>query len=239
MDWFEKHKADVAGPDSTLPGRNYKEIAEIADTAMDADTMTYFIDDKFGTQKAFGEFIGVGESTVTGWIKNGTFPTYARRAVVGAYYAAKHYRETLKAAEDILRPKIVKSGGSYMVVRFSVDEAGIAIGEVIARDIPSEKDARLMAGASRAWELLKRAEELIDEEIEGREGFVPNDLHKTLKSEIGAERGRVFQAEGIRRFERNKPAILEALRQGDHEKARRLSYGVDASDVTAAGEHDE
>ena len=164
MKWFDEHKELMAGSDDEAPGSSYRAIAKIADEALGEKDMVQFVRDAFPSQKAFGEFLGVGESTVAGWMKSGSFPDYAKRATLAAYYSNKYFRQLKDAKRDAARPKVVKDGDRYSIVRFKVDEAGVTIGEVLARDIPTKKAALVFAGGLRAWELLGETEHLIDHE---------------------------------------------------------------------------
>ena len=189
--WFEEHKNDYAGSDSESPGRNPHEIAAISDDALDGETMAMLVDDYFVFQKSFAGFLGVGESTVAGWVKTKQFPDYAKRATLAAYYAGKHFDAAQTAQQDGKRPKVVKDGERYLIVKFDTDEAGVSLGRVIARDLPNEKTALVLSSSLRAWELLGRAEDLIDHEIESMDPE-HSDWIKILKDEITTEWQRTF-----------------------------------------------
>ena len=191
MKWFEEHKEQMAGSDDEAPGNSYSAVAKVADAVLDGETMIQFVREGFGSQKSFGEFIGVGESTVAGWMKTGSFPDYAKRATLAAYYSNKYFRKLREAKRDATRPKVVKDGDRYMIIRLSVDEVGVAVGEVLARDIPTKNAALVFAGATRAWDLLKEAGQLINHEIESMD---PDDSEwiRELRDEIRLERGRTF-----------------------------------------------
>jgi transcriptional regulator with XRE-family HTH domain len=223
MKWFEEHNEQKVGSDSEAPGNSYKAIAEIADEALDGQTMIRFVQDWFGFQKLFGEFLGVGESTVAGWMKNSSFPDYAKRAGLAAYYASKYFRQLKEAKRDASRPKVVRDGDRYMIVRFEVDEAGVAIGEVLAKDIPTEKAALVFAGSMRAWELLGETEELIDGEIDIR-GPEGSEWIQDLKDEIGLERTRTFAHEKLCEIERDKREFIDSpgleIRLSSEDKAK-------------------
>lgn len=211
MKWFEEHKELMAGSDNEAPGSSYRAIAKIADEALGGQEMIQFVREGFLSQKAFGEFLGVGESTVAGWMKSGSFPDYAKRATLAAYYSNKYFRQLKDAKRDATRPKLVKDGDRYSIVRFKVDEAGVTIGEVLARDIPTKKAALVFASGLRAWELLEEAEEVIDHEIESRSGFVETDHLERLKAEIGSERARTFAHDKLLELERERKEAIENL----------------------------
>lgn len=214
MKWFEEHKELVAGSEDEARARGYSDIAKIADEALDNRTMTRFVRDAFFSQKSFGEYLGVGESTVAGWMKSGSFPDYAKRATLAAYYANKYFQELKEAKRDAARPKVVKAGDHYMIVRFKVDEAGVAIGDVLAQDIPTEKAALVFAGGIRAWELLGETEHLIDHELESMD---PEDSAwiQDLKDEIGLERARTFNHEKLLEIERDRREFIKNFEPDD------------------------
>ena len=210
MRWFDEHKERVAGPETEAGGNNAQEIAKLADETLDGQTMAQFVREFFHRQKSFGEYLGVGKSTVAGWMKTESFPDYAKRATLAAYYANKYWRQLIDARREATRPKIVKDGERYLIVRFGLDDAGVCIGEILARDIPSEKAALVFASGVRAWELLGEAEETLDAEIEAS----GNEWHVDLREEIRVERARAF----------NHEKLLEAL-------AVKPNVDVDLGDV--------
>lgn len=214
MKWFDEHKELMSGSDAEASGSSYRAIAKIADEALGEKEMVQFVRDAFLSQKAFGEFLGVGESTVAGWMKSGSFPDYAKRATLAAYYSNKYFRQLRDAKRDATRPKVVKDGGRYLIVRFNVDEAGVTIGEVLARDIPTEKAALVFAGGLRAWELLGETEHLIDHELESMD---PEDSAwiQELKDEIGLERARTFAHDKLLELERERTEALKNMKLED------------------------
>ena len=187
LKWFEEHKNLHAGSDEKNPGSNPREIAAISEEALDDETMALLVDDYFVRQKGFAEFLGVGESTVAGWVKNKQFPDYAKRATLAAYCAGKHFDAAQDAQQDGKRHKVVKDGELYLIVEFDTDEAGVSLGRIIARDLPDVKTALVLSSSHRAWELLDRAEDSIDREIE-RMDPAHSDFLLFLKEEITVER---------------------------------------------------
>ncbi len=214
MKWFEVHKEFTAGSDAEAPGSGYRAIAKIADEAMNGQAMVQFVRDAFPNQKSFGEYLGVGESTVAGWMKNGAFPDYAKRATLAAYYSDKYFRKLKDAKRDATQPKIVKDRDRYMIVRFKIDEAGVAIGDVMARDIPTEKTALVFAGGIRAWELLREAEHLIDDELESRDPEHSAGI-QDLKDEIRLERDRTFNHGKLLEIERDRSEFIQNFELDD------------------------
>ena len=211
MKWFEEHKELMAGSDDEAPGSSYRAIAKIADEALGGQEMIQFVREGFLSQKAFGEFLGVGESTVAGWMKSEAFPDYAKRATIAAYYSRKYFRLLLEARRDVARPQVLKDGARYMIVQFRIDEAGVSLGEILARDIPDEKQALIFASGQHAWELLGEAASFIDEEIEIRRDYVETDYLEALRDEIRWSRARVLSHDLLleaKRMERDAIAGL-------------------------------
>ena len=196
MATFEEEKKNALTT-SELKGKSPAEIAEIADDVLYNKAMAGFVREYFETQKSFGEFLGVGESTVAGWMKNASFPDYAKRAALAAYYAQKHFRALDRATVEAERPKIVKDMDTFMIVKFESDETGVAIGKVLARDIGSEKAALVFAGGLRAWDLLERAEQLIEEQPRFDDPEFSESLKEMVK-DIRHERARTFAHEKYR-----------------------------------------
>lgn len=162
MEWLESKLENVCGADNEpLPGRSPHEIGELADHVLDGEAMVEFVREFFGSQKGFSDFIGVGESTVAGWMKNRSFPAYAKRAALAAYLARKHWGDLDAARRDARRPKVVRDGDRYLIVRFDKDSAD-GCGVIVARDISTERDAFLLASSVRAWELLDETCDVIE-----------------------------------------------------------------------------
>lgn len=194
MKWFEERKAAMAGSDGEAHGKSYNDIVDIADRVLDGETMTKFVRETFLFQRSFGEFLGVGESTVTGWMKTGSFPDYAKRATLAAYYATNYFRELEEARREAHRPKVVKDGDRYMIVQFEKDEVGVTEGTVLAREIPTRTAAHQFVGFWTAWDLLDEATtRVIENELDASEdGSSYQELLEDLSNRIREERARTF-----------------------------------------------
>jgi hypothetical protein len=94
----------------------------------------------FGTRRAFCEAVGIGESTLAGWVKERRLPPLAR-AVVGLLHL---YHENLRSTETheeySKRDEIVvHDGDSFMII--DVSRGLHQPGQIVARNIPDKETA--------------------------------------------------------------------------------------------------
>jgi hypothetical protein len=200
MRWLDTHFKDHLCPDSpALRGNTPEAIAALADT-LDGQAMAGLIAGLFRFQKGFAGFLGVGESTVAGWMKAGQVPDHAKRAAVAAVFAGRHWQALTAAREAAVQPKPVRDGDRWLLVRFGTDAAGIETGEILARDIPTERDARLMAGSLRVWALLEEVRQTVLESYLERhdEDDSSADWARDLDDAIGREKALAFDPDGLR-----------------------------------------
>jgi hypothetical protein len=94
----------------------------------------------FGTRRAFCEAVGIGESTLAGWLKERRLPPLAR-AVVGLlhlYHAnllSNEQYEQYSKRDDI----VVSDGDGFMIV--DVSRGLHQPGKIVARNIPDRETA--------------------------------------------------------------------------------------------------
>ena len=176
-------------------GRSPRAIADLADAVLRDEVMAEIVPAYFLRQKRLGDFLGVGESTVAGWVKAGSYPDYAKRATLAAFLAGINAEDLEREVELATLPRVVRDGDRWMVVRFETDAANTVTGEVVARDILNERDARQMVAGlafSKSWASARDAlEELHDnlgEDNPGRQGVIEGVL---------AELGRAAQLAGF------------------------------------------
>jgi hypothetical protein len=208
MRWFDDHVRSMSG--RLEPVSRPHEIASESDVLFDAETFARLMRDMFPSQRSFGEFLGVGESTVAGWVKNGAFPPYAQRATYAAYLVQKYGSEIETAKRRASDPKVVRNGETYMIVQQKVDDAGIEVGEVLARDVPREKAALVFASAVPMWRLMKRALDVLDHEIETMDeedsGWI-----RELKTSIIDLSFRTWNPDAARTHARDRAQMMEEL----------------------------
>ncbi len=120
------------------------------------------------SRKAFCEFMGIGESTLTGWLQAERIPQTAAVAYVLLLMSQELLEKcrALEAKES--EPRIIALGGRYAVVRFGASVKGQGIGQVIASDIPDLVSARRIAfsQSQRMKQLIDRHLELIADQID-------------------------------------------------------------------------
>ncbi len=141
-----------------------RSAAEICEQALDVTGLVTGLDDGDPfTRKGLCEYLGIGESTLSGWIKDGRIPRMAKNAIVllavQQELAAEVRRLQLQLDAAITDLKVVRSGQHYQVCELQEDEEGEVIGRVIADQIATLEDARLLASGRRALRLLKHTED--------------------------------------------------------------------------------
>ena len=155
-------------------------VGGFADRLIDAGTLPEELESgPFFLRKDFCEFLGIGESTLTGWLKGNRIPRSAKVAYALLVGLGVLQDEVRRLRQETGDPKVLKDGERYLVVQFpSVDvvrnvvdnpdvPAGmvgeIAIGKIVARDIADARTARQLAASSRAFELLMEASAALED----------------------------------------------------------------------------
>lgn len=155
---------------SELPSHGVADYCDF----LDAETLLKAIDEKGRKfdRKSLCKYLGIGESTLSGWLKADRIPTSAKNAFVLLYVVEKlqlanrRLRSQLHTGglpEDGAELKILKNGDSYQVCAFKVDERGLNVGEVVADGIANVETAWLFAGSKKTLELLGDTEHGIDQ----------------------------------------------------------------------------
>lgn len=118
-------------------------------------------------RRDFCRFMGIGESTLTGWLQADRIPQTAAVAYV-LLLMSQVLRADCRALEDRGgEPRVIALGGRYAVVRFETGETEQELGQVIASDIPDLLSARRIAfsQSKHLTKLVDRHLELIDDQI--------------------------------------------------------------------------
>ena len=131
-------------------------VSEFADRIINAEVLLEELEHgPFPLRKDFCEFLGIGESTLTGWLKADRIPRAAKVAyalVVGMGVLQNEISRLSSEARDL---KILKDGEKYLVVRFPTGDTDVVAGKIVARDIADAMTARMFAASSRNFELLE------------------------------------------------------------------------------------
>ena len=131
--------------------------AEICDSALGVDQLVESLDaGQPFTRKTLCEYLGIGESTLSGWIKDGRVPRMAKNAIV-LLMAQQLLADEVRRlrATDLY---VVRSGDHFQVCELQEDDEGELVGRVLADHIATIEDARLLAGGRRALRVLKEVE---------------------------------------------------------------------------------
>ena len=135
-----------------------EEIAEFCGDYLDGDTLTdHFERGEPFSRKECCQYLGIGESTMTGWLKEDRIPPMAKAAFMLPLIHRVLVNEILRLRKEATHPRILKNGDSYQIVVFEEDESGEAIGHVAANDISSLKTARMLYAGFQALHLLDEA----------------------------------------------------------------------------------
>ena len=127
-------------------------FAQVCDEAIDAETLQEEILAALGFgRRDLCQFLGIGESTLSGWLKNSRVPKDAKLAMA-VPYLLELIRNLERCRRDI---KVLRDGDAYSLCIFRVDQHGMECGDVLARGIPSREHAELLASSERACRLVK------------------------------------------------------------------------------------
>jgi len=201
------------------------EIAEYCDEYLKAGTLAAHIDrlEPFG-RKDLCQYLGIGESTLSGWLKEDRIPLMAKEAFMLPHVIRVLGDEIERLRAEAERPRILKNGDTYQLCVFKRDTlerltgGGGAIGEVLADNIPSVKLARTLVAGFKALRLLKECDQTaIDFGIATAEGDGDafSEQLQELRDEIGKLRLLINQEELQKGLDDNS-ALLDAALNSEH-----------------------
>lgn len=134
----------------------------------------------FGTRRAFCEAVGIGESTLAGWLKERRLPPLAR-AVVGLLHIYHANLLSTELAEEYSKRDeiVVRDGDSFMIV--DVSRGLNQPGKIVARNIPDKETAFRLISHNELRYAVKLAIGELESAVEaGRE--IPEELLEYLGS---------------------------------------------------------
>ena len=168
-------------------------VGDFADGLINAGTLPEELESgPFILRKDFCEFLGIGESTLTGWLKADRIPRAAKVAyalLVGMTVLQNEVRQLRSDAMDF---KILKDGEKRLVVRFETDDTGVAIGQVVARDIADAKTARMFAASLRGFRLLQEIYSTERESWQTNWEMGGADWFRDIQTRVGKEIASTF-----------------------------------------------
>ncbi|MGQ0609580.1 MAG: hypothetical protein ACT4N9_00525 [Paracoccaceae bacterium] len=151
----------------------------------------------FGTRRAFCEAVGIGESTLAGWLKERRLPPLAR-AVVGLLHLFHADLLSKEAYEQYSKRNeiVVSDGDSFMIV--DVSRGMHQPGRIVARNIPDKETAfrlishnELRYAVKLALGELESAGEAGHKVPDGLlvylEGFLDQRPHGLVMTELGSQ----------------------------------------------------
>jgi transcriptional regulator with XRE-family HTH domain len=202
----------------------------------DADDLAEAIEADWAQgRRGYCEFLGVGESTLSGWLKEHRVPRYAKLAWGLERLAVALSEELIRVRREASDPQIVRvSDTHYQLCRFAADGDGVMIGQVIADHIPSFQDAAQMASVRPALRQLKRAKEVVAEMLERTEN--PLYIAQLEAQQLEIVDLMLFAVKHERWRDR-KRAVREAKQRG--EAARKAAESIDLSDLFPQSDNSE
>ena len=187
------------------------KAAEFCDSELDAgDLLEHLEKERPFNRRRLCEFLGIGESTLSGWLKEGRVPQMAKNSIV-----LLKAQQVLAAEVKRLwtEPCVVRSGNTYQIVEFTFDEDGERVGRVIADGIATLEDAQRLASGPRALGLVAKVlgEGLFDYVDDQCDNAAFRDSVQALRAEL--HNFALFHADRAtwRQAEQENAAQFEAL----------------------------
>lgn len=148
---------DLNLPLSSVLELHPRKAAEFCETALEMDQLVDSLDSgRPFARKTLCEYLGIGESTLSGWIKDGRIPRMAKNAIVLLMAQQQLAAEVRRLrASDLY---VVQSGDHFLVSELREDDDGELVGRVLADHIATIEDARLLASGRRALRVLQNVE---------------------------------------------------------------------------------
>jgi transcriptional regulator with XRE-family HTH domain len=145
-------------------GMNLRKAFETLESTITDDWMEKAIDAYFRSQKDFAEFLGVGQSTVTNWVKAHSFPDQAKRLLVYTLLGKltelsvnNEKSKLLAKLEHSKRTMVVEEHGTFSILSSKLDDkdATNLCRKIVARHIPELQIALHLAGSDEAWAFVE------------------------------------------------------------------------------------
>jgi transcriptional regulator with XRE-family HTH domain len=167
---FDKNNPFFGMP--STKGMQLKTAFETLEPNITQNWMVKAIEVYFRSQKDFAKFIGVGPSTVTNWVNEGSFPDSSKRILVytllgklNEISAAKKHVELSKAFDDTKRPMVIDNCGTFSILGPMLEKttSSKTNRKIIAQHIAEFQTALNMAGSTDAWEFINESKSFFGE----------------------------------------------------------------------------
>lgn len=137
------------------------EVSDFCNDYLDSDKLAEHIErEEPFSRKELCRYLGIGESTMTGWLKEDRIPLMAKEAFLLPLVHRVLRDEIVRLRKEKDNARILKSGDHYQIVVFRPDEAGEAIGKVVANNIADLRTARIFVAGVQALNLLGKCDDL-------------------------------------------------------------------------------
>ena len=202
---------------------NASSVAEFCDSYFDANTLFEHIErEEPFSRKELCKHLGIGESTLTGWLKEDRIPLMAKEAMLFPLVLRVLGGEITRLRKKVENAQILKSGDHYQIVVFHPDETGEAIGKVIADNITDLKTARIFVAGVQALNLLGECEDLaLEYTIEHfSDGEYPEHLEDLERLKDDIQMCRSYAA-NIKHWSDRKKALADVQYYNTNEGRRQ------------------
>lgn len=137
------------------------KVSDFCNDYLDSDKLAEHIErEEPFSRKELCRYLGIGESTMTGWLKEDRIPLMAKEAFLLPLVHRVLRDEIVRLRKEKDNARILKSGDHYQIVVFRPDEAGEAIGKVVADNIADLRTARIFVAGVQALDLLGKCDDL-------------------------------------------------------------------------------
>ncbi len=166
-----------------------RNLAEFCDELIDARTLEAELDGfrPFG-RKRLCEYLDIGESTLSGWLKESRVPRMAKEAFLLPVLMSLFQQEIRRLRTEADDIKILKNGEVLQLCLFAEGADGLVLGRVVADGIRDLNLARLLAASLKSLRMLGQARDVVDEMLERteNEGYIRHleELRAGIESAI-------------------------------------------------------
>ena len=160
--------------DSAFGGRSMEEIGDVCEGTLatdSGDSDFSFVGSHPGalhSRKEVCRFLGIGESTLTGWMQAKRIPRTAAIALVLYWNLEERIKRLNRLEQEQSDPKVIAMDGKYAVCEFYDEREGECDGKIIAQSVPDVGTARAISRFRSAafLQLLKRSADRLHEYYE-------------------------------------------------------------------------